>query len=96
MTKIKNNLDQMLKQLNQLNQHIDPPQLNTLEANVWQQIKNRTASSVNTITLFWRTATLSLVLFTGGLVGANVTTSDETLVVFSSTPTYSVMALLGD
>jgi len=93
MTKNKNNIDQMLKQLNQ---HIDPPQLNTLEANVWQAIESRTISTISSLSLFWRTATLSLVLVTGGLVGATATVNDATLTVFSNTPSYSLMALLND
>ncbi|MCF6292241.1 MAG: hypothetical protein L3J04_02475 [Robiginitomaculum sp.] len=93
MTKNENNIDQRLKQLNQ---HIDPPHLNTLEANVWQVIESRTISTTGNWSLFWRAVTLSLVLVTGGLIGANATVNDQTLVVFSNTPAYSVMALLND
>ncbi|MBL4616124.1 MAG: hypothetical protein JKY46_00370 [Robiginitomaculum sp.] len=93
MTKIKNNIDQMLRQLNQ---HVNPPKLNTLEANVWQKIENRTANTIGNLSLFWRTAILSSVLFAGGLVGANATTNDPALVVFSNAPAYSIMTLLDD
>jgi len=82
--------------LSELNQHIDRPSLNTLEASVWQALENRTVNAIGNLSLFWRTATLSLVLVTGGLVGATATVNDQALVVFSNTPAYSVMALLND
>ncbi len=87
--------DKLSKNLSLLSKQIDEERLTGLEAKVWETInQNKTSGFGFDRLMLLRVASIALVLFIGGVVGADQKHTDPVLMAFSNAPVYSIMSMI--